>query len=341
MSWRAAAYVKDLRVCPNGEQISRLEKFVALVLADSHQDKVGAYTFPSVATIASDAMMDVSNCRKVLKALDRKGVIERVNGDRPGRGQCTFYRFPELDGDEKKGVSNTPFPKRERGSKEGQKGGKNRGASIEEQEHEQKQKTTPLNPLASEGSVDVDSAAALVEVKNETAGQVIAIDAGTEFDAEQLEHLARLTDPDKRAGWESYYRRSNRDAAEACALADELKRKADAERAELEREICDVASARAWVMRSCSWVDRGRKRGLGAILEIVIAQDLAASGDLIVTAQRMAKAWKGYTAAGDRGDLVVRYGPANFFALGLWSGSGWHFDEKKLRQRAEAGAGSL
>src|SRR5215469_723852 len=97
MSWRASAYVKELIVCPNGDQISRSEKMVALILADSHQDGVGRYTFPSVPTLAYYALMDVSTCRRALLALETKGVISRTRGDRQGRGQVTFYKFVELD----------------------------------------------------------------------------------------------------------------------------------------------------------------------------------------------------------------------------------------------------
>lgn len=329
MSWKASAYVKELVVCPNGERISRTEKLVALVLADEHQDKAKAFTFPAVKSIAVDALMDPRHCRRVLDSLERKGVIRRDRPANQGRGQITYYAFPELDKPAEKGGEMSTFFKGKRGAEGGQKEDKTQGAYKEEHEHEQKQKATPLNPLASEGSVDVDSAAAL-EVNNETATA-----AGQEFDAEQLRHLDRMTDPDKRAGWEFHYREQNRIAAE------QLRRDAAAaaEAAALERAIVDVPTARAWVMRRCGWVDRGRRRGLVEILEIVLAGELAVGNALTVAAPGMAKAWEQYTAAGE--DLVVRYGPAKFFELGLWRGSArWHFDEKKIRMRAEAGIGS-
>jgi hypothetical protein len=58
MSWRASAYIKALVVCPNGERISRTEKLVALVLADSHQDKGKTFTFPAVKMIAEDSLKE-------------------------------------------------------------------------------------------------------------------------------------------------------------------------------------------------------------------------------------------------------------------------------------------
>jgi hypothetical protein len=97
VSWRASAYIKELQQCPNGESISRGEKLVGLILADSHQDKVGAYTYPSVQTMAADARMDERTCRRTLSSLERKGVIVRLRAEHQGRGQVTFYRFPELD----------------------------------------------------------------------------------------------------------------------------------------------------------------------------------------------------------------------------------------------------
>src|ERR1700723_3543548 len=114
MSWRASAYIKALIVCPNGERISRTEKLVALVLADSHQDKANAFTFPAVKMIAEDSLMDPRVCRRILSGLERKGVIERERSENQGRGQITFYRFPELDGKQPKGGHGVPLSKPEK-----------------------------------------------------------------------------------------------------------------------------------------------------------------------------------------------------------------------------------
>jgi hypothetical protein len=171
MSWRASAYVKQLQNCPNGEPISRGEKFVALILADSHQDKTGAYTFPSVETIAADALIDERTCRRTLAQLESKGVIRRMRASNQGRGQVTFYSFPELDeqrpklaanGAEKgdkmpafsvnKGGQNARLFFARRGAKGGQKEDKSRphtkgrtGTGT------QKQKITPPAPPARAG----------------------------------------------------------------------------------------------------------------------------------------------------------------------------------------------
>jgi hypothetical protein len=145
-------------MCPNGERLSRTEKLVALVLADSHQDRCGAHTFPSVMTISEDALMDERTCRRVLGSLERKGVIVRERGERQGRGQVTFYIFPALDGvaeKSEKGGQNAPLSNVDisikRRAKGGQKGDILRTPLLVEQEQEQVQKQTPPNPLANEG----------------------------------------------------------------------------------------------------------------------------------------------------------------------------------------------
>jgi hypothetical protein len=68
-------------------------------------------------TIAEDACMDPRTCRRVLSALERKGVIHRIRAENQGRGQLTFYSFPELDKAFQKAQSN--------GSAQHGKGGQN------------------------------------------------------------------------------------------------------------------------------------------------------------------------------------------------------------------------
>lgn len=129
MSWKASAYVKALVVCPNGERLSKTEKLVALCLADSHQDKSETYTYPAMATLAEESLMDVRSCRRLLLALERKGVIEIVRPDRQGAGQLNFYRFPALDvlpaprrKSAEEGGQNVRLFSAKRGTKGGQKG---------------------------------------------------------------------------------------------------------------------------------------------------------------------------------------------------------------------------
>jgi DNA-binding MarR family transcriptional regulator len=98
VSHRATAYVKELRVCPNGEPLSKMEKLVLYGLADYHQDKMGLYTYPSVETLAAEALMSKSSCQRSLKALELKGVLGRERNNHQGRGRMTFYRLVEIDG---------------------------------------------------------------------------------------------------------------------------------------------------------------------------------------------------------------------------------------------------
>lgn len=158
MSGKATGYIKELVTCPNGERITRHEKLLAGVLADSHQTR-GEGTFPSVETMAREALMDERTARRLLASLERKGVILRRHGSRQGRGQMTFYFFPALDevqplktpkiwGAEpkKKEDNSVPLFFGERRTEGGQKEDKTRIPHIEEQEQEQKLSTFPQPP---------------------------------------------------------------------------------------------------------------------------------------------------------------------------------------------------
>ena len=161
MSWRASAYIKQLVVCPNGERITRTEKLVALVLADSHQDKASARTYPAVKMIAEDSLMDPRVCRRVLAALERKGVIERERATNQGRGQITFYRFPELDSKQvspEKEDTMSSFFLAKRRTEGGRKEDKTAPPSIEEQEQELKTNYPLYPPQAGEpGAMEATS----------------------------------------------------------------------------------------------------------------------------------------------------------------------------------------
>jgi len=163
VSWKASAYIKELIVCPNGERVSRSEKLIALVLAESHQMH-GEGTFPSLQSMAVDALMDERSARRLLGSLERKGVIVRRRAERQGRGQMTFYFFPALEAvqDPKnqqktgskpssKGGQFAPLFFDERGTEGGQKGDKSRIPYKEEQEQEQKLKAPPLPPTGGTG----------------------------------------------------------------------------------------------------------------------------------------------------------------------------------------------
>ena len=161
MSVRAVCYVKELRVCPNGESIAKLEKLVLYALADYHQDKMGLDTYPSVESLASESLMDERSCRRALNALERKGVIERSRPVTQGRGVRTFYRFCVLDRltaekqereSTEKGGQNVPLFFDKRGAKGGQKGDRNGTAYKEERKRQQEQELSPQPPTQARGA---------------------------------------------------------------------------------------------------------------------------------------------------------------------------------------------
>lgn len=97
MSGRASGYVKGLVRCPNGELITRAEKYAGLILADSHQDRANRRTYPSVVNMAEDGMMSVRQFQRLLTSLETKGVIRREYPQAQGSGRMTYYFFPALD----------------------------------------------------------------------------------------------------------------------------------------------------------------------------------------------------------------------------------------------------
>jgi hypothetical protein len=107
--------MKELHVCPNGEHVTRTEKFVGMVLGDSHQDRATRRTFPDVKTIAEDAMVSEKQCYRLLASLERKGVIRREHPAGVGRGKTTFYFFPELDDPKPVSAVNQPVEAPQKG----------------------------------------------------------------------------------------------------------------------------------------------------------------------------------------------------------------------------------
>jgi hypothetical protein len=187
MSVRAVAYVKQLVVCPNEDRLTKTEKLVALCLADSHQDKSATYTYPAVATLAEESLMDERSCRRILGELARKGVVEILRPVSQGRGLVNCYRFPALDPPWKspgKGGHSVPLLSAQRGVERRAKGGQKPHPYIEELELEQVQnlKPPPVVPHAAHGG-----RAALKTL----APQVDAVMQGCGF-AERRRSLRRL-----------------------------------------------------------------------------------------------------------------------------------------------------
>jgi Helix-turn-helix domain len=120
MSWRASAYIKELKVCPNGEPLTRSEKLVAYALADSHQDRgADSHTFPSVEALAEDSLMTKRECQRILASLERKGAITRLRPTVQSRGMTTFYRFPQLEDSRVRVTPRPPLRVTKKGGKKG------------------------------------------------------------------------------------------------------------------------------------------------------------------------------------------------------------------------------
>lgn len=97
MSWRATAYVKELREAPNGQKITCAEKLVMFVLADCYNEEYGR-AWPSVPTLAAAALTTERNMRRVLRSLESKGLVETAESR--GLGHSNSYRFPGYSGEE-------------------------------------------------------------------------------------------------------------------------------------------------------------------------------------------------------------------------------------------------
>jgi hypothetical protein len=91
---RAVAYVKEMLVAPSGDPLSPAEKLVALVLADYFNAELG-YAFPSMERLAAESLVGDRHCRRIVKALEEKGVLAIETG---GGRYANRYRFPQLDG---------------------------------------------------------------------------------------------------------------------------------------------------------------------------------------------------------------------------------------------------
>jgi Helix-turn-helix domain/DnaA N-terminal domain len=128
MSWEASAYVKKLRVAPDGEPLTKNEKLVLLHLADAHNAE-SRIAWPSVRTIAEDCLTSHRSAQLILHELERKGVIQVIRPERNGRGRFLSYRFPELDAEYEKGANRASFV---RGSGKARETRKSQAGNVQE-----------------------------------------------------------------------------------------------------------------------------------------------------------------------------------------------------------------
>ncbi len=95
MSWQASGWVKKLIMCPNGEKITKNEKFLLLTMADDYVEHNSAAEV-SVRELAEYTRGSERQIRYTLRRLEKKGLIETWVG---GPGKTSIYKFPAyLDG---------------------------------------------------------------------------------------------------------------------------------------------------------------------------------------------------------------------------------------------------
>lgn len=314
-----------MTTCPNGELISAREKLVAMVLADSHQDRARRFTFPSVDTIAEEARCDRRSCQRFLAALERKGVIRRLRPSNQGAGMHTFYFFPALD-EIPEGWQDAAlfeFAHEKGRAAKGRVKGRQKGGTTPPLHNSTRARevtvtetteanTTPPTPSHGEGDV-----------------------ANSEFTPEQLAHLATVGDSAQRWKWEQAYREENqRSAGERAQQAANM-----AEEARLEQAMPTTEAARAWVMRECDFVEDGRRRGLGEIVQAAIELQAQRGEPAWKAARAIANGWKDYQAQGAL--IAPRSGPVKFIKTGMWrSRKSWSWNQAAM-QRLRASQGMV
>jgi hypothetical protein len=79
MSWADIAYVKKLKVTPDGTPISKSEKLLLFVLAD-YCNEDGSEAWVSLPRLAEESLQTPAEVVRILQGLDRKKVLE-INRD--------------------------------------------------------------------------------------------------------------------------------------------------------------------------------------------------------------------------------------------------------------------
>ena len=198
MSWRATAYVKELKEAPNGQRLTCGEKLVMFVLADCYNEEYGR-AWPSLNTLAQAALMTKRNVRRILRSLEGKRLLETAESR--GVGHTNSYRFPGYPGERTK-------------AKEDKLSGLSAGKSG----HSEPQNRTPER-----GKADVAPSA---EPKG-TAKQQVRNDKGDAWlYRQELEHMQRPGPIGESA--RRHWRKLIGDPAEAASLPDWFRRQAEA-----------------------------------------------------------------------------------------------------------------
>ncbi len=96
MSWAATAYVKHLRVRPDGKILTKAQKLVLFVLADYHNEDRGD-AWASLGHLAYHSMHTRSGLIRVLRTLELHGIISVSRDPQATKTRVTNrYTFPGL-----------------------------------------------------------------------------------------------------------------------------------------------------------------------------------------------------------------------------------------------------
>jgi hypothetical protein len=94
VSWKATAFVSELSKYPDGTPITRDEKLILFILADHHNISSND-AWPSVTTMADQALMSERHARDILRKAERHGLLETSKGG--GRGKKSSYKFTGME----------------------------------------------------------------------------------------------------------------------------------------------------------------------------------------------------------------------------------------------------
>ena len=92
MSHAATAYVKELKVAPDGSKLKAAEKAVLMALADWHNEEIGC-AWPSMKELAGCCGIGDRYCRQIIEGLERKRIIKRIALRRENGGGQTSNEY--------------------------------------------------------------------------------------------------------------------------------------------------------------------------------------------------------------------------------------------------------
>jgi hypothetical protein len=96
LSVAAVAYVKELRECPDGAELTRPHKLLLFVLADYH-NTAKRVAWPSLPVLAEESLASLAQVKRDLRYLQDHCMIRQIHPKASGRGHFCEYMFLGLD----------------------------------------------------------------------------------------------------------------------------------------------------------------------------------------------------------------------------------------------------